>query len=135
MSSTNPTSLPIASQEDIVVVRQAVRKTAVDAGLTLVDQTKLVTAASELARNALVYGGGGSVSIEHVTEPARKGIRLTFIDQGPGIPDIEKALKDGYSTGTGLGLGLGGAKRLSNDFAIWSEPGQGTRITIARWKA
>ena len=117
------------------MVRQAVRKTAVDAGLTLVDQTKLVTAASELARNALVYGGGGSVSIEHVNEPARKGIRLTFIDRGPGIPDIEKALKDGYSTGTGLGLGLGGAKRLSNDFAIWSEPGQGTRITIARWKA
>jgi serine/threonine-protein kinase RsbT len=135
VSPTNLTSLPIASQEDIVVVRQAVRKAAVDAGLTLVDQTKLVTAASELARNAHVYGGGGSVSIEHINERERKGIRLTFMDQGPGIPDIEKALKDGYSTGTGLGLGLGGAKRLSNDFAIWSEPGKGTRITITRWKA
>ena len=134
MSSTNPTSLPITSQEDIVGVRQAVRKAAVEAGLTLVDQTKIVTAASELARNALVHGGGGSVSIEQVNERERRGIRLNFVDQGPGIPDIERALKDGYSTGTGLGLGLGGAKRLSNDFSIWSEPGKGTRIIITRWK-
>jgi len=134
VSSTNPTSLPITSQEDIVGVRQAVRKAAVEAGLTLVDQTKIVTAASELARNALVHGGGGSVSIEQVNERERRGIRLNFVDQGPGIPDIERALKDGYSTGTGLGLGLGGAKRLSNDFSIWSEPGKGTRIIITRWK-
>lgn len=135
MSSTNPTSLPITSQEDIVVVRQAVRKAAVGAGLNLVDQTKIVTAASELARNALVHGGGGNVSIEHINEWERRGIRLSFIDQGPGIRDIEQALKDGYSTGTGLGLGLGGAKRLSNDFSIWSEPGNGTRVTITRWKS
>jgi len=116
------------------VVRQAVRKAAVEAGLTLVDQTKIVTAASELARNALIHGGGGSVSIEQVNEREHRGIRLSFIDQGPGIRDIEQALKDGYSTGTGLGLGLGGAKRLSNDFSIWSELGKGTRIIITRWK-
>ena len=116
------------------MVRQAVRKAAVYAGLTLVDQTKIVTAASELARNALIHGGGGNVSIEQINELERRGIRLSFADQGPGIADIERALKDGYTTGTGLGLGLGGAKRLSNDFSIWSEPGKGTRIIITRWK-
>jgi serine/threonine-protein kinase RsbT len=118
----------------VVVVRQAVRKAAVETGLNLVDQTKLVTAASELARNAFTYGGGGTVLIERVEEGARAGIRLTFIDQGPGISDVERALKDGYTSGTGLGLGLGGAKRLSNEFSIWSEPGKGTRVTITRWK-
>jgi serine/threonine-protein kinase RsbT len=133
--ATNQASLPIASQEDVVIVRQAVRKASVEAGFTLVDQTKIITAASELARNALIYGGGGTVLIERMEEGARKGLRLTFTDQGPGIPDIEKALKDGYTSGNGLGLGLGGAKRLSNEFSIWSEPAKGTRVTITRWKS
>lgn len=135
MLSTNQTSLPIASQEDVVIVRQAVRKASVEAGFTLVDQTKIITAASELARNAFIYGGGGTALIERVEDGARKGVRLTFTDQGPGMPDIEKALKDGYTSGTGLGLGLGGAKRLSNEFAIWSERDKGTRVTITRWKS
>jgi len=132
---TNQTSLPIASQEDVVIVRQAVRKAGVEAGFTLVDQTKIITAASELARNAFVHGRGGTVLIERVEDGARKGLRLTFSDQGPGIPDLEKALKDGYTSGTGLGLGLGGAKRLSNEFTIWSERDKGTRVTITRWKS
>jgi serine/threonine-protein kinase RsbT len=135
VSATNQASLPIASQEDVVIVRQAVRKASVEAGFTLVDQTKIITAASELARNALIYGGGGTVLIERMEEGARKGLRLTFTDQGPGILDIEKALKDGYTSGNGLGLGLGGAKRLSNEFSIWSEPAKGTRVTITRWKS
>lgn len=135
MSATNQASLPIASQEDVVIVRQAVRKAGVETGFTLVDQTKIITAASELGRNALIHGGGGTVLIERVEEGARKGLRLTFTDQGPGIPDIEKALKDGYTSGNGLGLGLGGAKRLSNEFSIWSEPAKGTRVTITRWKS
>lgn len=135
MLSTSQTSLAIASQEDVVLVRQAVRKAGVEAGFTLVDQTKIITAASELARNALIYGGGGTVLIECVEEGARKGLRLTFTDEGPGIPDIERALKDGYTSGNGLGLGLGGAKRLSNEFTIWSEPAKGTRVTITRWKS
>ena len=135
MLATNQASLPIASQEDVVIVRQAVRKAGVETGFTLVDQTKIITAASELGRNALIHGGGGTVLIERVEEGARKGLRLTFTDQGPGIPDIEKALKDGYTSGNGLGLGLGGAKRLSNEFSIWSEPAKGTRVTITRWKS
>lgn len=134
MSFTNQTSLSIGSQEDVVIVRQAVRKAAVELGFTLVDQTKIITAASELARNTFIYGGGGAVLIERLQEGARKGLRLTFTDQGPGIPDIELALKDGFTSGGGLGLGLGGAKRLSNEFAISSAPDQGTRVTIARWK-
>jgi serine/threonine-protein kinase RsbT len=135
VSATNQASLPIASQEDVVIVRQAVRKAGVETGFTLVDQTKIITAASELGRNALIHGGGGTVLIERVEEGARKGLRLTFTDQGPGILDIEKALKDGYTSGNGLGLGLGGAKRLSNEFSIWSEPAKGTRVTITRWKS
>jgi serine/threonine-protein kinase RsbT len=135
VSLTNQNRLSIDSQEDVVGVRQAVRKASVEAGFTLVDQTKLITAASELARNVFVHGGGGSVLIEQVAAGARKGIRLTFIDEGPGIPNIELALKDGYGSGNGLGLGLGGAKRLSNEFFIWSEPGKGTRVTITRWKS
>ena len=131
---SDPTSLPITSQEDVVLVRQAVRQSAVDLGLTLVDQTKIVTAASELARNAFVHGGGGSVLIEQVIEGSNKGLRLTFTDHGRGIPDIERALKDGYTTGGGLGLGLGGAKRLSNEFSIVSAPDKGTKVTITRWK-
>ncbi|MES1260575.1 MAG: anti-sigma regulatory factor, partial [Acidobacteriota bacterium] len=117
-----------------VRMRQAVRSWAIEAGLSLVDQTKLVTAASELGRNTRIYGGGGSVTLEKLESAFRRGVRLTFEDFGPGIPDIELALRDGYTTGGGLGLGLGGAKRLSNEFQIDSRPGHGTRIMIARWK-
>jgi serine/threonine-protein kinase RsbT len=124
----------IRSQEDIVRVRQATRERAVSQGFSLVDQTKIVTAASELARNTLDYGGGGEVTIEVVYEGARKGVRLVFTDQGPGIPDIEMALKDGYTTGGGLGLGLSGARRLCNEFSIDSKPGEGTRVAITRWR-
>lgn len=126
--------LPIRRADDVVRVRQEVRARAVEVGLGLVDQTKIVTAASELARNTLDYGGGGTMRWEMVEEASRKGLRLTFEDQGPGIDDVERALSDGYTTGKGLGLGLGGAKRLSNTFEIRSEPGEGTRVTIARWR-
>ncbi len=128
-------TLPIGSGEDVVRVRQAVRLRCVEAGFSLVDQTKMVTAASELARNTLDHGGGGSVSIETIHLSNRKGVRLTFQDNGPGIADIARALQDGFTTGSGLGLGLGGAKRLTNDFSIESAPGRGTRIMIARWKS
>jgi serine/threonine-protein kinase RsbT len=127
-------SLPIRSPEDIVIVRQAVRKQAISLGLGLVDQTKFVTAASELARNTLDYGGGGMVQIERVENERKSGLRLVFEDKGPGIPDIELALKEGYTSGNGMGLGLGGAKRLSHEFEIWSKPGVGTRVSILRWK-
>jgi serine/threonine-protein kinase RsbT len=126
-------TLPIKSQEDVVLVRQAVRSRAAQAGMNLVDQTKIVTAASELGRNTLIYGGGGTVRIELLREERRAGLRLTFEDQGPGIANVEQALRDGYTTGTGLGLGLGGARRLSSEFDISSEPGKGTRVTIVRW--
>ncbi len=126
--------LPVRSQEDVVRVRQATREAAVAQGFSLIDQTKLVTAASELARNTLDYGGGGEVEIVRLNEPPRRGVRLVFCDNGPGIADVEQALKDGYTSGGGLGLGLGGAKRLSNDFSIDSKVGEGTRITIARWR-
>jgi serine/threonine-protein kinase RsbT len=126
-------TLSLRSSEDIVLVRQAVRTTAVDLRLSLVDQTKIVTAASELARNTLDYGGGGTVRIQALQDGSRRGLRLTFEDKGPGIPDVERALKDGYTTGSGLGLGLGGARRLSSEFAIESRPGEGTKVTIARW--
>ncbi len=125
---------PILSSEDVVRVRQAVRVHAVQAGFSLVDQTKLVTAASELARNTLEYGGGGSMRLELINDGVKRAVRLTFQDNGPGIADLQQALKDGFSTGGGLGLGLGGAKRLSNEFDIASTPGHGTRITIARWR-
>ena len=125
---------PILTSEDVVLVRQAVRANAVQAGFSLVDQTKLVTAASELARNALEHGGGGSMRLELINDGVRRAVRLTFQDSGPGISDIQQALKDGFSTGGGLGLGLSGAKRLSNEFDIASAPGQGTRVTIARWR-
>jgi serine/threonine-protein kinase RsbT len=117
-----------------VIVRQRVRSRAVQEGFGLVDQTKLVTAASELARNTMTYGGGGSALIESVANGSRRGLKITFEDKGPGIADIELAMKDGYTSGGGLGLGLSGAKRLSNEFEITSSPGQGTRITITRWK-
>jgi len=129
------TTMSLAASEDIVRMRAAVRQAAVAQGLSLIDQTKIVTAASELARNALDYGGGGAVAIEPVINGAKHGLRLTFSDEGPGIADIEQALKDGFTTGGGLGLGLGGAKRLSNEFSIQSAPGTGTRIVITRWRA
>jgi len=127
-------SLGIRSSEDIVIVRQAVRKKAIGLGLGLVDQTKFVTAASELARNTLDYGGGGTVQIELVQNALKRGIRLVFEDQGPGIADIELALTEGYTSGNGMGLGLSGARRLSNEFEIWSQVGEGTRVSIVRWK-
>ena len=133
--SIEPATLPVRSGEDVVRVRQAVRSLAMDLGFSLVDQTKVITAASELARNTLTYGGGGEVRIERLMEgPKRAGVRLTFEDRGPGIPNIELALTDGYTTGTGLGLGLNGARKLSHEFDIWSQPGLGTRVTITRWK-
>lgn len=124
----------IKSSEDVVAIRQAVRQRAVELGFNLVDQTKIVTAASELARNAVQYAGGGAVRIEGLDDNGRRGLRLHFVDQGPGIPDVGLAMKDGYTTGNGLGLGLSGARRLSNEFHIESTIGQGTRVTITRWR-
>ena len=126
--------VPIAASGDIVTVRQLVRSRAIEQGFSLVDQTKIVTAASELARNALDYGGGGTVLLESLVEGSRKGLRLTFDDDGPGIPDIELALRDGYTTGRGLGLGLSGARRLVNEFNLRSAPGEGTHVTVTRWR-
>ena len=126
--------LPIKSSNDVVLARQKVRQWSVDLRFSLVDQTKLVTAASELARNALDHGKGGHMTIESLVNGSKSGLRLTFEDQGPGIADIDQALKDGFTTGSGMGLGLGGSKRLVNDFSIESEVGKGTRITIARWR-
>jgi serine/threonine-protein kinase RsbT len=134
MSLLRDETLPVHSDQDIVIVRQTVRAWAVDLTFGLVDQTKIVTAASELARNVLVHGGGGSVRLEALNDGSRKGLRLTFEDRGPGIADIVTAMKDGFSTGSGLGLGLSGAKRLSNSFDIRSKPGEGTTVTITRWK-
>ena len=124
----------VQSAEDVVGIRQAVRQRAVELGFNLVDQTKIVTAASELARNTVQHGGGGRVTIDAVEDFGRRGIRLTFEDDGPGIPDVELAMKDGFTTAGGLGLGLSGARRLSNDFAIESAPGKGTRVIITRWR-
>ena len=126
--------LPIAESLDIVRVRQAVRACMIDDGFSLVDQTKLVTAASELARNTLDFGGGGAVLLEQLLDGPRAGVRLTFTDHGPGIADLELALTDGYTSGHGLGLGLGGSRRLVNEFAIESSPGEGTVVTVARWR-
>jgi serine/threonine-protein kinase RsbT len=127
-------SMEIRTSDDVVLVRQAVRKKSIALGLGLVDQTKVVTASSELARNTLEYGGGGTVQLELVENGAHSGLRVTFEDQGPGIADLDLALTDGYTTGHGMGLGLSGAKRLSNEFEIWSKPGEGTRVSILRWK-
>jgi serine/threonine-protein kinase RsbT len=124
----------VRSSDDVVGVRQAVREWAISIGFSLVDQTKLVTAASELARNLVHYGGGGTVRLQHLNDDVRRGLRLVFEDEGPGIADVEQALRDGFTTGNGLGLGLGGAKRLSNEFEIYSKPGEGTRVAITRWK-
>jgi serine/threonine-protein kinase RsbT len=126
--------LPLQTDEHMVIVRQAVRNLAVGLGFSLVDQTKLVTAASELARNTIKHGGGGSALLETINDGPRRGVRLTFEDHGPGIADIAQAMKDGFSTGGGLGLGLSGAKRLTNEFALTSAPGAGTQVVITKWK-
>ena len=126
--------MELRSAADVVAVRQMVRTWAVEAGFSLIDQTKIVTAASELARNTIDYGGGGVARLELLTEGARRGLRVAFEDHGPGIPDVEKALTDHFTTGNGLGLGLGGARRLVNEFDISSRPGEGTRVVITRWK-
>src|ERR1044072_6865216 len=133
--ATDLETFPVPSGEDAVRARQLVRSRAMDAGFTLVEQTKIVTAASELARNTVIYGGGGEMRVERVFgSTKRTGLRLTFEDKGHGLPDIELALRDGYTTGNGLGLGLNGARKLSHEFDIWSKPGEGTRVTITRWK-
>jgi serine/threonine-protein kinase RsbT len=134
MPPASADSLPLSASEHIVIVRQAVRQRAIELGFSLVDQTKVVTAASELARNTIQHGGGGHANIEVVYDGPRRGLRLVFEDRGPGIADVALAMKDGYSTAGGLGLGLSGAKRLSNEFAISSAPGTGTRVVITRWK-
>jgi len=127
-------TIAVVDPKDIVTVRHAVRRQAVKIKLSLVDQTKIVTAASELARNMFVYAGGGEVTLEVLQEDARHGLRAHFVDKGPGIPDIDRALRDGFTTGSGMGLGLGGAKRLVNEFSIESKPAQGTHVTITRWR-
>lgn len=134
MSEKKLETLPLKNSNDVVLARQKVRQWATELRFTLVDQTKLVTAASELARNTLDHGKGGSMTIEQVGVGGRVGLKLHFEDHGPGIPDVELALKDGFTTGSGMGLGLGGSKRLVNEFSIESAPGKGTRITVIRWK-
>ncbi len=134
MAVVREQSFPVNEEADVVRARHWVRDWATQLRFGLVDQTKLVTAASELARNTVVYGGGGTMKLEALNNGPRTGLRVTFEDQGPGIPDIELALQDGYTTGQGLGLGLGGAKRLVNEFQIESKPGKGTRVSIVRWR-
>ncbi len=135
MNVEKSSSHPVRISEDVVRVRQAVRADAIAIGLSLVDQTKVVTAASEIARNTIEHGGGGDLKLEIVRIGVRRGVRLTFSDTGPGIPDIQKAMTDGYTSKGGLGLGLSGAKRLVNEFEISSSVGQGTVVTLIRWKA
>lgn len=134
MSVIKSDDLPLNSEQDIVSARQVVRKLSQECGFGIVDQTKMVTAASELARNAVIYGGGGTMRWETLLDGIRRGVRLHFIDQGPGIANVAQAMTDGWTSGTGMGLGLSGAKRLVNDFEIDSRVGQGTRVTITRWK-
>jgi serine/threonine-protein kinase RsbT len=127
-------TIPIKSSSDVVLVRQRVRVLAIEMKFSLVEQTKIVTAASELGRNTLEHGGGGSLELAVIINGARRGLRLRFIDQGPGIADVALALKDGYTSGSGMGLGLGGSKRLMNEFEIDTKPGSGTTVTVIRWK-
>ena len=134
MAVVRDEQVSVRSEDEVVRVRQFAREWAIALGFGLVDQTKIVTAASELARNTVIYGGGGTVRFQALNDGARRGLRLTFEDTGPGITDIQLALKDGYSTGTGLGLGLSGARRLMSEFEIDSTPGQGTRVAVTRWK-
>lgn len=130
----NADIVPLTTEQDVVVARQLVRKITQQRGFSLVDQTKLVTATSELARNTVKYGGGGVMHWEIVQDASRQGIRLEFVDEGPGIPDVDQAMVDGWTSGGGLGMGLSGAKRLVNEFAIETAAGKGTKVTIARWK-
>lgn len=134
MSVIKSDDLPLNSEQDIVSARQVVRKLSQECGFGIVDQTKMVTAASELARNAVIYGGGGIMRWETLLDGIKRGVRLHFIDQGPGIANVAQAMTDGWTSGTGMGLGLSGAKRLVNEFEIDSRAGQGTRVTITRWK-
>ena len=127
-------TLKLDSLDDVVNARRVVRVWMAEMMFSLVDQTKMVTAASELARNTVEYGGGGSACLEALEEDGRRGLRIAFEDHGPGIPDLDLALKDGYTTRDGLGVGLGGSKRLVNEFDIWSMPGEGTRVTVVKWK-
>ncbi len=130
----NSGELPLKNEHDIVLGRQAVRKLAQEQSFSLVDQTKLVTAASELARNALIYGGGGSLTWQLLQDGIKRGVRLIFRDDGPGIANLDLALTDGWSSGSGMGLGLTGARRLVNEFDIQTSVGAGTRVTVTRWK-
>ena len=134
MAGSGPESIPVRRDEDVVRVRQEVRRRAQEIGFSLVEQTKLVTAASELARNTVVYGGGGDVVVESLDHGGLRGVQVTFRDDGPGIADVELALRDGFTTGGGLGLGLGGARRLVSEMTIDSAPGRGTRITVVKWR-
>ncbi|OWQ92218.1 anti-sigma regulatory factor [Roseateles aquatilis] len=137
MTPTSPDlsgSIPVRNEPDIVLARQLVRKLTQELKFSLVDQTKMITAASELSRNTLVYGGGGTMEWQLLQQGVRAGLRLAFVDQGPGIPDLELAMKDGWTSGSGLGMGLSGSKRLVNEFELDSGPGRGTRVTITRWK-
>jgi serine/threonine-protein kinase RsbT len=133
MGVVSTETLPVRSEPDVVAVRRRVREVSAHLGFGIVDQTKVVTAASELARNTIIYGGGGDMKLETLNGP-RTGVRITFEDKGPGISNLELALKDGFTSGSGLGLGLGGSKRLMHDFEIASRVGEGTRVTITRWK-
>ncbi len=134
MQTTKSETVQVRSSGEVVNVRHVVRRWAIELGFSLIEQTKIVTAASELARNMVDYGKGGALLLEAIDDGIRKGLRLTFEDQGPGIADIDQALRDGFTSGNGMGLGLGGAKRLANEFSIHSIPGEGTRVTIARWR-
>lgn len=127
-------SIPVVSSGEVVSVRHAVRRYAVELGFSLIEQTKIVTAASELGRNMVDYGKGGTLTLEVLDDGPRRGLRLVFEDHGPGIPDMQQALRDGFTSGNGMGLGLGGAKRLANEFEIHSVVGEGTRVSITRWK-
>jgi serine/threonine-protein kinase RsbT len=126
--------IPLRADEDVVRMRQAVRECLVSIGFSLIDQTKMITAASELGRNTLRYGGGGEAHIHKVIDGSRRGVTLSFIDQGPGIADVELALTDGYTTGNGMGLGLSGARRLADEFELDTAPGAGTTVRISKWK-
>ena len=134
MPITRTDVVPLRLEQDVVIARQGVRRLTQDIGFSIVDQTKMVTAASELARNAVIYGNGGEMRCEVLSEGARRGLRLHFVDEGPGIADVNKAMVDGWTSGTGMGLGLSGAKRLVNEFEIETALGKGTRVTITRWK-
>jgi len=133
-SITKTDVLPLKTEQDIVLARQAVRKFTQELGFSLVEQTKMVTAASEIARNTVIYGGGGTLTWEMLVDGGKKGLRLRFEDKGPGIPDVDLAMTDGWTSGTGMGMGLTGAKRLVNEFDLDTHPGQGTRVTLTRWK-